>query len=134
MTRSVSLPFLLLLGFQRSNLRNTSEEVFAFTSPKTWDADSPTFADRRSKDIVNGKSGLILRQLRIEQNLKQKVSQFSWQFLPIAFINGFENLVGFFEGVGLDRVKGLFAVQGQPPSPRRRTMMATARVQNVPPW
>src|SRR5947209_980541 len=56
----------------------------------------------------------LLRHLRVKKHLQQQVSEFAGEFRPIAIINGFQHLVGFFQGVALDGVKGLLAVPRAP--------------------
>ena len=61
-------------------------------------------------DVVDGERRLLLRHLRIEENLQQQVAEFAGKFGPIAIVDSFENFVSFFEGIGLDGIEGLFAV------------------------
>ena len=51
-----------------------------------------------------------MRHLRIKQYLKQQIPKFAREFIPVAIVYGLKDLVRFFEGVGLDGIKGLLAV------------------------
>ena len=64
------------------------------------------------ENIVNGKRGLFFRHLGIEEHLQQQIAEFPGEFGPVAIIDGFQNFVGFFQGVGLDGIEGLFAIPG----------------------
>src|SRR5579864_4676737 len=60
--------------------------------------------------VIDRERGLLLRHLSVEEHLQQQVSQFTGQFGPIAIVDGFQDFVSFFEGVGLDGIEGLLAV------------------------
>ena len=62
------------------------------------------------KDIVDGKTLLLRRHLRVEKHLQQQVPKLAGQLIPVARVDGFDHLVGFFQRVGLDGVEGLLAV------------------------
>ena len=62
--------------------------------------------------VVDGEALLLGRHLGIEEHLQQQVAELAGQLVPIARVDGFDHLVGFFQGVGLDGVEGLLAVPG----------------------
>jgi hypothetical protein len=48
--------------------------------------------------------------LSIEEDLQQEIAEFSRQLIPIAVVDGLDDLVGLLDGVRLDSVKGLLAI------------------------
>src|SRR5208337_4368511 len=94
-----------------SQLRLTSAEVSAFTSPNTCGWRLMSLVDSRSSTSSIEKEACSFA-IGIEQNLQQQVAEFARQFSPIAIVDGLEDFVGLFERVGLDGIKGLFAVPG----------------------
>ena len=86
----------------------------------------------RVQGIVDAKLAFFGRHLGEEDGLEHQVAQFFGQAGPIALIDGIEDFVGFFEQIGLDGVEVLFAVPGQPPGARRRSMMPTKRSKRSP--
>ncbi len=64
--------------------------------------------------VLDAEQPLFRAHLRIEDGLQQKVAQLFGEFLPLAPLDGVENLVGLFEGVRLDAIEGLFAVPRAP--------------------
>ena len=64
------------------------------------------------QNVIDGKASLLFGHFRVEEDLEQKVAEFSGEFLPVAIIDGFEDFVSFFQRVGFDRVERLLAVPG----------------------
>ncbi len=66
------------------------------------------------ENVIDGKRRLLFRHLGVEQNLQQEIAQFAREFGPVAVFDGFQDLVCLFQCVGLDGIKGLFAIPGTP--------------------
>src|SRR4051794_33842556 len=62
------------------------------------------------KHVVHGEVPFFARHLGIEQDLQEQVTQFSREFRPVTILYGFENLIGFFERIAFDGVKGLLSI------------------------
>ena len=67
---------------------------------------------KRGSYIFDREVASFLSHLRIEQDLQQEITEFIAQVRPGAAIDCVEDLVGLFEGVALDRVKGLLTIPG----------------------
>src|SRR5271165_824802 len=64
------------------------------------------------EDVVDGKVFFFGRHPRVKQHLQEQVAQLTGQFLPVAGVNSFKDLVSLFQSVGFNRVEGLLAVPG----------------------
>ncbi len=64
------------------------------------------------KHIINREQPLLFCHFRIEKHLQKQVTQLAGKLFPVLIINSFQNFIGFFQGITLDGVKGLFAVPG----------------------
>ena len=62
------------------------------------------------KGVINAEVAGVARHLGVEDGLQHEVAQFLGQPGPIAIVDRFQHLVGFFDGVRLDGIKRLFAV------------------------
>ena len=69
-------------------------------------------AGKPVENIVNRERRLFLRHLRVEEHLQQQVAEFAGKLGPVAIIDCFQDLVGLFQGVGLDGIEGLFPIPG----------------------
>ena len=70
------------------------------------------FVAERVENGVNGEVAVFLGHLCIEEHLEEQVAEFLRQLLPVALLNGFQDLVGLFHRVFCDAVEGLFAIPG----------------------
>src|SRR6476620_9308097 len=71
---------------------------------------SDEFVGQSFQNVINGEIALLFRHLRIEQNLKQQIAEFPTELRPVTIVDCFQDLVGLFDGVGLDGIESLFAV------------------------
>ncbi len=62
--------------------------------------------------VVDGEEVLVGGHLGVEDGLEEEVAEFFGEVGPVAAVDGVEDLVGLFEGVGFDGVEGLLAVPG----------------------
>jgi hypothetical protein len=62
--------------------------------------------------ILNGKATLLSSYFGVEYNLKQNITKLLTGEVIITFINGFDQLKGFFDGEGCETLVGLFLVPG----------------------
>ena len=62
--------------------------------------------------VIDRERVLFLGHFCIEENLQQQVAKFAGKFVPVALVDGFQNFIRFFKGVGLDGIEGLFAIPG----------------------
>ena len=79
------------------------------------------FVRKPVQHIIHREVAFLARHLRIEQHLQQQVAQFAGQLRPVAIVDGFKDFVSLFQRVGLDGVKGLFAIpraSARSPQPR----------------
>ncbi len=60
--------------------------------------------------VCDGETAFLRGHLRVEDALQHEVAQLLGEFVPVALIDGVEDLVGLFERVGLDGVEGLVAI------------------------
>src|ERR1022692_5249472 len=62
--------------------------------------------------VADREAVLFGGHLGIEDRLEQEVAQLFREALPVAPVDGIEDLIGLFEGVGLDGIEGLLAIPG----------------------
>ena len=87
--------------------------------------------------IRDGEMALVGRHLGIKQHLKQQIAQLLGQVRKVAALDGVEDLIGFFQRVFSNGVKGLLAVPGaaaggaQPGHDRGRLLKQGSRPRRV---
>src|SRR5947209_9309077 len=62
------------------------------------------------EDDVDRKGTLLLRHFGIKEHLQEQIAKFTGEFMPVAVVDGFENFVGFFQGIRFDGIESLFAI------------------------
>src|SRR5437879_3849762 len=75
------------------------------------------FPGKPFEHIVSREALSFLRHLRVEKHLQQQVAKFAAQFVPVAIVNSFEDLVSLLERVRLDGIECLLAVPRTPSRP-----------------
>ena len=68
------------------------------------------FVTHSSRDFIQIKLVVFVRQFSVKNNLEKKVAQFLLQVLLIARANGGDGFVSFFDQIGNERFVGLFCI------------------------
>ena len=67
-------------------------------------------AGKAIQNVIDRKCSLLFGHHRIEKHLQQEIAEFAGKLFPVAIVDGLKNFIGFFEGIGLDGIKGLLAI------------------------
>jgi len=63
-------------------------------------------------DVVESKQAALFGELRMKDDLKEQIPELLAKRDVVAPIDGVRHLVGFFDGIGRNRFKRLFAIPG----------------------